>query len=330
MNQLILLGKISIPVFWIDNDDILSVGSASLQDDNIFMKNFEEKELKQLYLPPEKSHKGQNGKLLVIGGSSLFHAASLWALSIASKIVDMVFYASVPVNNQIVFEAKKEFRNGIVVPRGDLEDYIEEADCILIGPGMMRSDQKRFKVQDLRFKHIEQLEKIKDEGAQTYLLTEYLLHKYPKKKWVIDAGALQMMKPQWLLDVSNAIITPHPIEFERLFSLEATPETIEQMAVMYKTTIIVKGHVDIVASGLESVVVKGGNAGMTKGGTGDVLAGLTAALFCNNDAFLSAKAASFFNKKAGENLFENVGYYFNASDLVEEIPKVMKKYLLGN
>src|SRR5258708_28715479 len=106
------------------------------------MINFDSKELKSLYLPPEASHKGQNGKLLVIGGSNLFHAASIWALSIASKIADMVFYASIPVNNQIVLEAKKEFKNGIVVPREDIENYIEESDCILIGPGMVRSDKK--------------------------------------------------------------------------------------------------------------------------------------------------------------------------------------------
>ena len=89
------------------------------------MREFDEIILKQVYLPESSSHKGQNGKLLIIGGSSLFHAASLWALQIASKIVDMVFYASVPENNQIVHEAKLEFRNGIVVPREDLENYIE-------------------------------------------------------------------------------------------------------------------------------------------------------------------------------------------------------------
>lgn len=291
------------------------------------MKDFEEKELKDLYIPPVESHKGQNGKLLVIGGSNLFHAASLWALSIASKIVDMVFYASVPINNKIVMEAKKEFRNGIVVPREDIENYIEEADCILLGPGMVRSDD--FKKQNLKIEKIHQIEKIKDEGAQTYLLTQYLLNKFPEKKWVIDAGALQMMEPKWLLKCGpTTIITPHPKEFERTFSLPAEPSNILQIAGQYKTTVLLKGHVDIVCSGGECEVVKGGNAGMTKGGTGDVLAGLTAALYCNNNVFLAAKAASFFNKKAGDSLFERVGYYFNASDLVEEIPRVMKKYLL--
>jgi len=63
--------------------------------------------LKKLYIPPPDSHKGQNGKLMIIGGSHLFHAASLWALEVASRIVDMVFYSSVPENNQIVKKTKE-------------------------------------------------------------------------------------------------------------------------------------------------------------------------------------------------------------------------------
>lgn len=291
------------------------------------MKQFDEHEIKQLYIPGASSHKGQNGKLLVIGGSTLFHAASLWALTIASRVVDMVFYASVPENEAIVHEAKKEFRNGIVVPRAHIEDYFEEADAILIGPGMMRSES--IKHSQLQIQNLAQVDKIKDEGAQTYLITEYLLRKYPQKKWVIDAGALQMMHQEWLLDVGKtSILTPHPKEFQRLFHLEATPENIASMADMYKTTILVKGQTDIVCSTTECVSISGGNAGMTKGGTGDVLAGLTAALYTKNDAFLTAKAASFFNKKAGESLFERMGLYFNSSDLALEIPSVMKHYLL--
>src|SRR5947209_19821753 len=102
------------------------------------MQEFDPSVLKQLYIPSPSSHKGENGKVLVIGGSHLFHAASLWALSIASKIVDMVFYSSVPENNEIVKQAKEEFRNGIVIRREHIDDYIQEADSILIGPGIPR------------------------------------------------------------------------------------------------------------------------------------------------------------------------------------------------
>ncbi len=268
------------------------------------MEKFEPKLLQQLYKPSGDSHKGQNGKLLLIGGSKLFHAASLWSLQVASRIVDMVFYASIPENNEIVEKAKEEFRNGIVVPRSKLEDYIEEVDCILIGPGLPRKEGE-------------------EEGDDdTKALTEALLKKYPNKKWVIDGGSLQTISAEFL--PQNAILTPHNKEFATLFGMQPSAANVSEMAKKYGVVIILKGEKDIVCSPEKCVDVEGGNSGMTKGGTGDVLAGLVAALYCKNDAFLAACAASYINKKAGESLFERVGPYFNASDLASEIPRVMK------
>jgi NAD(P)H-hydrate epimerase len=301
---------------------------------------FTSEDLKQLHIPKVDSHKGQNGKLLLIGGSHLFHAASLWALDIASKIVDMVFYSSVPENNQIVQEAKQEFRNGIVIPREKIDDYANEADCILIGPGMVRSQNVISNIK-YQMSNIQEINTLQDEGEQTYWLTKYLLDTYPQKKWVIDAGALQMMEPEWLLPLQgNVVITPHPKEFETLFrdkqkaisdmkknksDYELIAYYLSLISKEYNSIILLKGQTDIVCSPTECVCITGGNAGMTKGGTGDVLAGLVAALACTNDLFLSACAGSYINKKAGESLFQKVGYYFNSSDLANEIPYVMKE-----
>ncbi|HVF68983.1 MAG TPA: NAD(P)H-hydrate dehydratase [Xanthomonadales bacterium] len=268
------------------------------------MQIFNKIELKKLYIPPSNSHKGQNGKMMLIGGSHLFHAASLWALTIASKFVDMVFYSSVPENNEIVAEAKKEFRNGIVVPRGKIDNYIGEADCILIGPGLPRPDGQETGDDD------------------TKELTEKLFKKFPDKKWVIDGGSLQVINPKVLS--KKTIVTPHKSEFEKLFGVDANPQNVEKMAKKFGIIILLKGEKDIVCSPVECMEIKGGNAGMTKGGTGDVLAGLVASLACKNNLFLAATAGSYINKKAGESLFKKVGYNFNASDLADEIPAVMK------
>ena len=286
--------------------------------------------LKNLYLPPKGSHKGQNGRLLIIGGSHLFHSASLWALKVASRIVDLVHYSSVPENNKIVQKLKEEFRDGIVVPRAEVESYIEEDDCILIGPGMVRAESSEISnfipIQSGQISNLEKILKIEDEGIQTYYLTKYLLQKYPKKKWVIDAGALQMMEPEWI--PKNAVLTPHHGEFKRLFGVEYSPDAVAEQAKKYQCVIIVKGEQDIVCSPQTCKKVDGGNAGMTKGGTGDVLAGLVAALYCKNDTFTSAISASYINKKAGEELFKKMGYWFNASDLADQIPETMKELLL--
>ncbi len=283
------------------------------------MNNFNPEDLKKLYIPPSDSHKGQNGKLLLIGGSHLFHAASLWALTTASKFVDMVFYSSVPENNEIVQNAKEEFRNGIVVPRGKIHDYAAEADCILIGPGLPRPDGQE----------------IGDENTKS--LTEKLFKKYPDKKWVIDGGSLQVVVPEML--PKNSVITPHRAEFELLKSkiknqklktqIESSKleKQVQIFAKEYGMVVLLKGEEDIVCSPNECVEISGGNAGMTKGGTGDVLAGLVAALACKNDLLLSAKVGSYINKKAGESLYKKVGYNFNASDLAEEIPMIIKNLI---
>ena len=260
------------------------------------MDQFEPKILTQLSRPAKDSHKGQNGKLLVIGGSNLFHSASMWSLEVASRIVDMVFYSSVPVNEAIVKKQKERFHDGIIVPKNKLEEYLTEANCVLIGPGMERDGETRIRVNNL-------------------------LKKYPDKKWVIDGGALQVMDKSLLNQ--NMIITPHHREYEILFGNDPA----NKMAKKYNCTIVLKGKEDAICDAKQWVINQTGNEGMTKGGTGDVLAGLIAALYCKNDAFLAASCGTYLNGLAGDRLYVLVGPYFNASDLVREIPKVMAEVL---
>ena len=160
---------------------------------------------------------------------------------------------------------------------------------------------------------------------QTYYLTKYLTAKYNDKKIVIDAGALQMIELEWITNRPNFVLTPHAREFEDLFGMSSTNENVLKISKKLNTIILRKGVEDIACKSDNCVIIKGGNAGMTKGGTGDVLAGLIAALATKNDLFLATQIGSYVNKKSGEKLFEKVGYFFNASDLVGEIPKVLKE-----
>ena len=251
--------------------------------------------LRQVYSSSPTSHKGQNGKLLIIGGSELFHAASKWSLDVASKIVDMVFYSSIPSNNKLISEAKQNFWGGIVVKRSQLGSYIVEADAVLIGPGM-------------------------DRSFYTRLLVNRLLRRYPNKKWVIDAGALQMIDPR-LLNKQH-IVTPH---HQEMALLRSSDQRFDEANYQAQCFCLLKGSVDKIFAPRQTkpTQIAGGNAGMTKGGSGDVLAGLLAALYCKNDALTSCLVASHVNKKAGEELYKQQGHYFNSSDLVETVPLVL-------
>jgi NAD(P)H-hydrate epimerase len=278
------------------------------------------KYLHQLNLPQSDSHKGDNGKLLIIGGSNLFHAASRWSLDIASRFVDMVFYSSVPLNNQLITEAKEHFWNGIVIPRTEIEDYIQEADCILIGPGMDRVTKQKNKTQ--------MSTPTKSEWQNdTKKIVDYLLANYPNKKWVIDAGALQMLDPHLLN--AHCLITPHEKELTRLLkkisaqSLLANKNYNQIVAKLNKSTVLLKGPVDTIMTPKQIFQISGGNAGMTKGGTGDVLAGLAAGLYTNNQILPSTIVASHINKKTGDYLYKEIGPFYNATNLRQAIPTVL-------
>ena len=267
-------------------------------------------ELSKIILPQKFSHKGQNGRLLIIGGSHLLHAASLWSLTVASRIVDLVHYASVPENNRIVQDLKAEFRDGIIVPRTEIENYIEEDDCVLIGPGMVRANNVAIQQYNNITMNLEDIEKIEDGGQQTAVLTNYLLQKYPHKQWVIDAGALQMCDT--ILIPKNAILTPHRREFDQLkFKIKNSKLKMEI------ENLKLEDQVKRFALHYRCIAL-----------TGDVLAGLIAALVCKNDPWVATVAGSYINKQAGDELYKKVGYFFNASDLADEIPKVMKKLLV--
>ncbi len=276
--------------------------------DNRLVKSY----LSKLTLPQANSHKGQNGRVLIIGGSSLFHSASLWAAEVASHFCDMVHYSSTKENQEIFLSLKKKFQNGIIISQEKLMEYVKEDNVILVGSGMVREGE---------------------EAKYTRDLTKTLITDFPEKQFVFDAGALQTMDKEWLLKLKTpAIITPHQKEFETLFGesildlpLEKKIEKVQLLAKKYNTIILLKAIVDIISDGKEVYLIEGGNAGLTKGGTGDILAGLTTALSTSGQPLISAISASVLLKKTGEKLFQSKGYWYNISNIIETIPEVLKE-----
>jgi len=265
------------------------------------------KELGLLNLPTRKSHKGDHGRVLVLGGSSLFHSASLWAAELLAHFVDLVFYYS-PFfgNQQLALNLKKQFRNGIVIIEKDLDSYIQEADVILLGPGMMRQGK---------------------EGILTERLVNDLLIKHPQKKIVIDAGALQRLniskiQPQHLL-------TPHWQEFQQLFPRNSlqNPDFLTKHPANY---LIKKQGIDYILSWekpKELIRVNLGNEGLTKGGSGDLLAALACAFYVHNPAWFAAAAASLILNSAADDLYKTVGPFYTTTELLQQIPKTFWQLL---
>ncbi|TSC54073.1 MAG: ADP-dependent (S)-NAD(P)H-hydrate dehydratase [Microgenomates group bacterium LiPW_31] len=314
------------------------------------MRKFLPEELKKLSKPHEFSSNEDNGQVTIIGGSKLFHGAPILALKTASRIVDMVFFASPePSVGKVAENLKSKLSSFIWIPWEEIGEYIKKSDSILIGPGLMRYHSESKRVKEQAFVPSSgrgESKKVYDEaGNQSKEITEKLLRQFPNKQWVIDAGSLQVMEPKFIssearnkvlaegkvLIPKNAILTPNQKEFEMLFgeelmALGSPASVVSVVARKHHCIIVLKGVETIVCSPQECVLVEGGNAGLTKGGTGDVLAGLTVALAAKNPPFLAACAASLIVKKAAEELSKKVGFAYNADDLAEKIPEVLGKH----
>jgi len=309
------------------------------------MEEFKEKELRKLFKPAANSAKEDNGKVTIIGGSSLFHGAPILALKTASRIVDMVFFSSPePSVGKVAEKTKSQLGSFIWVPFGEVGEYIQKSDAVLIGPGFMRYHKEvqnpKSKIQNkFQIPKSKILNKLDKVGQETKRITETFLRQFPQKQWVIDAGSLQTMSKKFI--PKNAILTPNRKEFEMLFKFKSKIQnpkskiTIKNLKLIkalkensrkYNCIIVLKLAQTIVCSPEKCVLIGGGNAGLTKGGTGDVLAGLTVGLAAKNEPFLAACAASFILKKAADELYKKVGFAYNANDLAEKVPEVLGEY----
>jgi hydroxyethylthiazole kinase-like uncharacterized protein yjeF len=242
--------------------------------------------IKTLHVPEKGSHKGENGKLLIIGGSKDYHGAPMLAVLAARRFVDLVYFYPGEKDSHLI-SAVKTIPEVIVVD--DLKK-IKEVDCVLSGVG---------------------LGKAKFDARQ-----------FEAKKLVIDGDGLKRIKGRI---PKGAILTPHEGEFRMLFGMEGNKRNVKEMAKKHRCIILKKGPVDIISDGSSLETNDIHNPGMTKGGTGDVLAGLVAALASKNDSFKAAVAAAIITGQAGNTLKERYGYAFCASDLAENLAESFAK-----
>jgi len=279
------------------------------------MKIFDQNLLKKLFVPRQVT---KNGQVTIIGGSELFHGAPILSLKVASRIVDMVFFATpTPSLGRVAEQFKSKLFSFIWVPWDEADAYIEKSDSVLIGPGFMRFGSERTPEDERGYNY-------HDVGKKSREITERFLKKFPDKRWVIDGGSLQVMDVDWI--PKNAVLTPNKKEFELLFRLkEQESERVKELAKKYSCVINAKGPTNIVCSPTDCVEIPGGNPGLTKGGVGDVLAGFTVALLAKNEPFLAASATSFICKMASDELYSKVGTNYNADDLADKIPEVFSR-----
>lgn len=139
------------------------------------------------------------------------------------------------------------------------------------------------------------------------------LCEWPGKK-VIDADALKVLCGN---KVSSAILTPNAGEWKLL------KKNCDVHRLLKKNVIIKKGMPTEILSGAKKFRQRSTNRGLGKAGTGDVLAGLCAGYLAQGFSLWDAakKACETGNSIAELLTKKKKGYYFLASDILEELKK---------
>ena len=103
----------------------------------------------------------------------------------------------------------------------------------------------------------------------------------------------------------------------------------QNLALDLQISILLKGVTDLVVSTKGySMLNKTGNAGMTVGGSGDVLGGFLVGLIARGvPCFEAAQCAIYLFGVCGDRLKKTRGYTFSATDLANELPFVLQKYV---
>jgi hydroxyethylthiazole kinase-like uncharacterized protein yjeF len=255
------------------------------------------------------SYKYDYGSLLIIGGSKLYHGSpALAGLSALRSGVDLVtviaperaanlIASSSP--DLITYPLKGNYINKRHVPT--IMKFCENKTAVVIGGGLCR-DKRTITAVKLFLKKI-------------------------KLPTVIDADEIYALDKNILK--KNFLITPHSREFYIMSGirlgrfLSKRIESVKKASSLMKSTILLKGFVDIISDGKRAAVNRTGNPYMTKGGTGDTLAGICGSLLAQGiSPFNAACAAAYINGKAGDFAAREKKQGLLATDLIAKIPKV--------
>ena len=270
------------------------------------------------FIPSRKSssHKGDNGRVLVVGGSYIYHGAPILSSIAALKSGTDLVYTCVPKIN--VSSTRSISPNLIVIPlvdqkltRGAVNKLVgvlpKNLDSATIGMGLAIQERNSL---------LQLVKSLLDRDVRLSL----------------DASAL-VPEILPLLKNKNVVVTPHTGEFKHLFGESPSNTKVQRIKLVEKyaknngITLLLKGPTDIISNGKTTYLYEKKIPAMTVGGTGDVLSGLVAGLLSKSRNPLEcAAAAAFINGLAGKSAQKKLGLHLTSMDILDEIPLVMKPF----
>jgi len=280
-------------------------------------------------LPPRapESHKGDYGRLLLVGGSpglaGAIGLAGMAALRSGAGLVTLLVPRSIqatvagfePSMMTLGMGAQSVGGEGVLRKEdaGAIRAAAQQATVVGLGPGLGRA-------------------------AETVRLVHALYH-HLRGPLVVDADGLYGLAEQPTLLQSPAgprVLTPHPGEFARFTGQPVVASTggrVEQAALLSRrdgqggTIVVLKGHRTVICDGRKYAVNATGNPGMATGGTGDCLTGMIAALIGQGlSPWDAARLGVHLHGLAGDRSAAALGpVSMIASDLIRYLPAVFKE-----
>lgn len=271
----------------------------------------------------EDAHKGDVGRVLVVGGCcgdriAMVGAPSLVAnaaLRSGSGLIQLVVPAD--VRTSVAVLAPCATTRTLPTDANELLRAIEdfEADVVAFGPGLGES--------------------LSPETACAFL-------RQCPVPLVIDADGLNLLARGPIgrfRDSHRVVITPHPGEAQRMLaaagldlSIDRTPPARRAAALalneQFGCIVTLKGRGTIVTNGERLYINGTGNAGMATGGAGDVLTGVIAALIGQGlPCFEAAILGVYLHGLSGDFAAEELGRYaMTALDIIEYLPEAFSEH----
>jgi len=262
-----------------------------------------------------ESHKGDFGRLLVIGGNETFSGAPTLVAQAALRTgVDLAYVAAPEKTAHDISSLSPDLitikLEGSHLNRGNLKElksYVEKCDSVALGPGLGLHQETNEAVRLI----VEEVERA-------------------RKPLLLDADGLKAFADFKRKLKVPFVLTPHPGEYTILTGKKLPDALAQKVSEVQKTSaslnavILLKGPVDIVSDGKRVKLNFTGNPGMTVGGTGDVLSGIVGAFLAQHvDPFEAAVVGAFVNGAAGDFVFHEKRAHMVASDLIDWIPRVL-------
>ncbi|GGM63673.1 NAD(P)H-hydrate epimerase [Halarchaeum rubridurum] len=253
------------------------------------------------------AHKGDFGRVMVIGGGPYTGAPALCAQAALRAGADLAYVAcpaaiAGEVQGYAADLIVESYEGERLRPRhvDDLLAAAADRDVVVIGPGLGGATDTLDAVRDFLAGY---------DGTA-----------------VVDADALQVV-PEVETD-ATLVCTPHQGELvkmggPRVDDWEERAALVAEFAADLDVTLVVKGAYDVVSDGETTRANRTGNPGMTVGGTGDVLAGITGAMASTQEPAQAAAIAAYANGAAGDAVVDEQGYGLLASDLLGAIPTAL-------